>query len=228
MDCRKQLYPTVGPSSHHVSGNTSATPSKLNLVCRQHSTRKRTARQRELTLLWSNTDAPISHTYRTTGWTIYSLQNLQVISRYRKPPDYLPSLRILDITPAVTLNWISVRITQKSNRGKRQLSEYNTFTIWHEQRCDMHRPDSKRMQTATVYLLLPSSLVTWSGWMDGTGVPNGQAGSWRISTMDPTVSFQPLAPMHTSSIYLPQFGNIAHFQSPYCKPLQKILCQNKS
>jgi len=116
------------------------------------------------------------------------------------------------------------RITQKSNRRKPQLSEYNTFTIWHEQRCDMHRPDSKRMQTATVYLLPPSSLVTWSGWMDETGVLNGQAGSYRISTMDPTVSFEPLAPMHTSSINLPQFGNIAHFPSLYCKLLQKIHC----
>jgi len=124
-------------------------------------------------------------------------------------------------------NWISVRITQKSYMHKPQLSEYNTFTIWHEQKCDMHRRDSKTMQTATVYLLPPSSLVTWSGWMDGTGVQNGQAGSYRISTMDPTISFEPLAPMHTSSIYLPQFGNIAHFQSLYCKPLQKIHCQDK-
>jgi len=57
------------------------------------------------------------------------------------------------------------------------VGEYNTFAIWHEQRCDMHRPDSKRMQTATVYLLVPSSLVTRSGWMDGIGTLNGQAGS---------------------------------------------------
>jgi len=46
--------------------------------------------------------------------------------------------------------------------------------------------------------------------------------------MDPTISFEPLAPMHTSSIYLPQFGNITHFQSLYCKPLQTIHCQDKS
>jgi len=38
-------------------GVVSTTPGilLLHLVCRQHSTRKRMARQRELTLLWSNT-----------------------------------------------------------------------------------------------------------------------------------------------------------------------------
>jgi len=177
MDCQRQLYRTVGPSSHHISGNTSTTTSKSNLVCLQHSTRKRMARQRELMLSWNNTYVLISHTYRTTGWTIYSWQNLQVIIRYRKPPLCHPSLQTLDTTPVVTLNWISVQIIPKSNRYNRQSSGYNTSTIWCKQKCDMHRPDSKRMQTNTVYLYLPFSLETWSGLMDGIGTQDDQAGS---------------------------------------------------
>jgi len=227
MDCRNRLYRTVGPTSHHVSGNTSATPSKSNLVCLQHFTRKLTARQRELMLLWNNTYTLISHTYRTTGWTIYSWQNLQVIIWYQKPPLCHPSLQTLDTTPVVTLNWISVQIIPKSNRHKQQSSGYNTSTIWCKQKCDMHRPDSKIMQTDTVYLHLLFSLATWSGLMDGIGIQNDQAGSLRTSTMDLIVSYEPLAHTHTSSTYLQQSGNIECSQSPYCKPLHRIHFQDR-
>ena len=133
----------------------------------------------------------------------------------------------LDTTPIVTLNWISVQIIPKSNRHKRQSSGYNTSTIWCKQKCDMYRPDSKIMQTDTVYLHLLFSLATWSGLMDGIGIPDDQAGSLRTSTMDLIVSYEPLAHTHTSSTYLQQSGNIECSQSPYCKLLHRIHFQDR-
>jgi len=52
----------------------------------------------------------------------------------------------------------------------------------------MRRPDNKKTQIPSIPRNRPSSPTTLSGWTEGTGAPNGQAGISKTSTMDLTES----------------------------------------